>query len=267
MQYGHNLVLIMPLLSDAEQQQINELSYTTETLATGKVGRVSIMGTPTSIAAIVCTLPEPGKAENGAPLWTPAESAWINRSTYHMLSIIRLTWDDQADFFKPQDHGIFSASSFSNDEKPTFFLRAEMIAPKQPVDAQLLATSYAVTSERNLHHIMDLLSESHSTRIPSHYRFLALYKIIELEHPRKTGDFHSSMDEEFGALKIGAKPLRKLLPQLRVKIAHALATGATSPGLDDIDRDAVSTLIPIMQKAIRNDIAERHGLRFEIIPG
>lgn len=267
MEYAHNTVLILPILSVDQQKEIVELSFSHETLANGKIGRISLMGIPTSIAGITCTLPEPGKAADGGPQWTAIESAWINRATNHMLSIIQMGHDKNADYFRLEDHGIFSFSRFSEDEKPIFGMQTELIGEPAHIDAQVLSTSYSVTSERNLHHIMELLSESVAWRIPSHYRFLALYKIIELEHPRRTADFHGSMDQEYATTSGDLRPLRNLLPQIRVKVAHAVASGVATPGLTDADRNAVAKLIPIMQRAIQADIAERYGMRFTVTPG
>lgn len=224
------------------------------------------MGIPTSIAAITCTLPEPNRAADGAPQWSAVESAWINRATSHMLSIIKMGHDKNADFFR-LDHGIFSFSSFSEIERPIFGMHAELIGEPSIIDAQVLIQSYSVTSERNLHYVMELLSEGMAWQIPAHYRFLALYKIIELEHPRRTADFHSSMDQEYVAESGDTGQLRKLLPQIRVKIAHAVASGVSVPGLTDADRTAVVRLIPIMQRAIQADIGQRYGIKFLVTPG
>ncbi len=267
MQYAHNTVLITPLLTISEQKKVRELSFVREVLPNGKTGRVSIMGTPTKIAAITCTVPEPSRAADGGPVFSTQESDWINRTTRHMLTAVQIGHDKDADYFRTQDHGIFSFSTFSENETPTFGLETELIGGDSPIDANGIAMTYSVTSERNLHHVMELLSESMAWRIPAHYRFLALYKIIELEHPHKTADFHSSMDEAYAAVSATPRPLRKLMPQIRVKVAHAVGSGASAPGLTMDESLAVTLLIPIMQSAIHADIAHRYGMQFSFTPG
>lgn len=224
------------------------------------------MGIPTSIAAITCTLPEPGRAAGGAPQWSALESAWINSATGHMLSIIQMGHDKNADYFRLEDHRIFSFSNFSEVEKPNFGMHAEILGEQSIIDAQMLTTSYSVTAERDLQHVMGLLSESMAWRIPAHYRFLALYKIIELEHPRGTPNFHDSMEKEYAAESGDTRKLRNLLPQIRVKVAHAQASGISTPGLTDADRTAVSRLIPIMQRAIQADIEKRYRMKSLVMP-
>jgi hypothetical protein len=124
-----------------------------------------------------------------------------------------------------------------------------------------------------------LLVDSHDYRIPLQYRYLSLYKVLELAF--KTGNkweetklksFLNPYQGSFEQLKIASKPLANYIHELRDRCAH-IHTGSTGRrqlvGVTELNqREAakVAKILPILTDICVAVINERGAGKFVITP-
>ncbi|MBX3571061.1 MAG: hypothetical protein KF694_01790 [Mesorhizobium sp.] len=260
--FAHNIVLISPLPSEEDQLSAKMLLAVPVSLRDGRKMSVSVLGTPNRIAGIGCTLPDIRVTPEKGPCFTTIESGWINRGSDHMLSVLRMTFDPNIDYLRfPQ--GIMSFSYFDEKDTAEFKMRLAFKGSGPQINPSLVESTFRLTANGPLETILALLAEGMSERIPEHYRFLSLYKVIELENPTTSAAFHDRLQPVVNAMGTTSKLARNLLPALRVRVAHALAKGAEAPGLTAQDRDCIHTLIPAMINAIFDDLGPAHGVKIQ----
>lgn len=258
MKYVHRLLPLTPWRSEEEQRRIRLLKSVAVSVADGRTLSVSLLGDDYGVAAIACTLPNVSfSKEAGGASWTAKEGEWINRATKHMLSVVRLVQDPNIDCLK-MGGLVFTIEYEDESPEPAYGMVLSSQQPRKKLNVDACEATFKATTEHES--ICELLAEAISSVVPIHYRFMTLYKIIELEHRGKTADFHSTMDEAFAALGLSTVKLKKLLPMLRAKIAHAIATGSDKPGLTALEQNIVEKLLPVMTDAIMVTIGERYGL-------
>lgn len=261
--YGHHLNFITPIASAAEQLECRNLRKISINLADGREMIVSLLGTDTRVLAIACTIPDISLS-GSVPNFSMQELDWIERARDSMLSVVKLVRNSEASFWRPERKGPLAA--YYADESPDakYEVRIGETTPVRPIDLDSMDTTFRVFLHNALDHVLELLSEGNSPHLPDHYRYLALYKVIELEHPTKTRNFHESIQTDFQLRGMTNKASHKLLPILRTKIAHAIATGSNKPGLTAFEKIMVNELLAKMFDAIIVDLESRYKIKLQV---
>jgi hypothetical protein len=220
---------------------------------------VALVGTRTSVELIrVATLNSDGKL-------TPTQSETIGKLMDHMISVLRITYDQDVARLSWNDQTI-GVGAHDKDGQPNLSIDISDVTPPRPeYDFENVARVFAGSTK--IRHLMKLLSDTQLLSLPLQYRYLSLYKIFELEF--KFGGKWNGLDallapyqEQYGALKISDRALRNIIHELRDKCAH-IKTGSNDDlgivGLDHADTKIVSALMPLLINIIANYISEKHA--------
>lgn len=188
----------------------------------------------------------------------------------HMLSVLRVTYN--------QDVSI-SPYNFWNfryqNEPPDLNIGFNMfLNPDFQVNSENIRSVYINTfSVRN--HIR-LFSDAQDKRIPLQYRYLSLYKLIELEFKQKGQwreeftKFLEKFEDDFTKLGLTKKKLNNYIHDIRDRCAH-IKSAKEVIGVTELSREAaieVSTFLPFLTNICATMLNEKYKDRgFSFIGG
>lgn len=189
----------------------------------------------------------------------------------HALSVLRVTYDHDVSLFP------FHWWSFAEEGKE---YRASILMKEQPERAfGIYANNIrnVFVSTFPLRHHMALISDSQDNRVPLQYRYLSLYKILELEFKTlgkwKRGPlnaFLSRFENEFQKVYGDKLKLRKYIHFLRDKCAH-VRTGKDVIGVTQLsnkDVEEVNSFLPFMVNLCTQLLNEKYNtMGFSIMKG
>lgn len=168
----------------------------------------------------------------------------------HMLSVLKVTYDNEISLFRPV--WVFR----DENELPALKLNiTEKINPNFEVNYKNIKSTYCATFK--IRHQLRLLSDGQDDRIPLQFRFLSLYKLLELEFKTKghfkkdeLPKFLSKFEEEFKNLKLSNRKLEKYIHEIRDKCAHIKDSKETF-GVTHLDQKSamdVEIFLPLFLK-------------------
>ena len=146
------------------------------TRGTAPTREAAILGTPNRVKAFRLAIPD----KEGDTL-DPADLRKFFKYRKLMLDSIRLAYDPSAEFYR-QDDEVFYAYNFTDaGEGPNLGLRiAEELNPDYRVNVEGIRRLFAVPV--SLRPIIHLLADGSDSRLPLQFRFLSLYKIVEMHY-------------------------------------------------------------------------------------
>jgi hypothetical protein len=184
----------------------------------------------------------------------------VQQISNHMLAILRTSYDSQISFFKAQ------AWNFrEEDQKPELNMRMELNRPNVPLSADYIESSF--TSTWSNRYLINLLSEGLNERIPLYYRYLALYRILEMRFKKNSSwdeeIYHliDNFNEKFVELSISNMTLIGYIETTRNRCAHGkyIYKRNDELGITSLDYKALSDLkafFPLMIEIIFKCINE-----------
>jgi hypothetical protein len=140
----------------------------------GRVFDISLLGTDDTIVSIRVTTPllNEDKLSN-------EDKNRITGLVEHMLAVLRLTYDVEADFVRTGNSYITMMSFVGGGQGPRLHIRGigREINPGYKIKVHNIATVFCNTSK--LKEIVRLAADSQHPTLPIQYRYLTLYKIFE----------------------------------------------------------------------------------------
>jgi hypothetical protein len=124
-------------------------------------------------------------------------------------------------------------------------------------------------------HLIKLLADANTPSLPLQYRYLSLYKFLELEFrvARRWVGLHNLLqpyDNDYKALNISTRPLQNLIHEMRDKCAHIKVGGNDSLGiigLDGPDAKIVVELLGLLYQALTDHLnGKSMGCSFAYTP-
>jgi hypothetical protein len=229
--------------------------------------KLSLVGTKRHIELIrVATLDSNGNL-------SAKQGETIGKLVDHTLAILKLTYDVGVDLVRWGANTI-SIGAHDVNGKPNLSVRISEI-----IDAH---AEVAVENIRNVlvasmgqRPLFKLLADAQMPLLPLQYRYLSLYKILELEFrvARRWIGLQKLLApyyNDYKALNIGARPLSKLIHQMRDKCAHIKVGGNDSLGiigLDGPDAKIVTALVGLLLRILSNHLNSKSmGLTFVHTP-
>jgi len=206
-----------------------------------------------------CRIKVPNMKENKI---SEEDAEIINILKEHLLSVLRLTYD--RDVSMP---ALNFWTFLGPTEKMGLSLEVEQFLNKNyQINADNIRNVYVNTFK--IRNQIRLLSDSQDRRIPLQYRFLSLYKILELEFRQKgkweTPDFAEFIARFEPLFKEKCMPRKKLvnyIHELRDKCAHIKSNknvvGVTE--LNPKERAEVDKFLPVFIQICTTLIKEKHG--------
>jgi hypothetical protein len=177
----------------------------------------------------------------------------------HILSVLRLTYDHSVSLF-PRTMWNFVREG----EKPGLHVRInELVNPHSDSQVENARNVFVATFPIRVQ--IKLLSDSQDKRLPLQYRYLSLFKLLEMEFKKKRSwiseydDFIDSFKEEFKSLGIRMKPA-SYIHCLRDRCAH-ITTGKDALGITQLsnkDMVEVNRFLPLMTKICVSAIDKKH---------
>lgn len=177
----------------------------------------------------------------------------------HMLSILRMTYDHELSIF-PKSIWVF----YDEDEYPDWGVNMELVVNK-PLDYDRIKGTFL--QSLNIRKQMKLLSDCQNRWIPMQYRFLSLYKFLELEFKEKGkftnefGEFLNQYEKEFKDLNLSNRLLKNYIHELRDKCAH-IKSNKEIVGVIELDgksQESVQNFLSFMIPICANLMNEKYG--------
>jgi len=177
----------------------------------------------------------------------------------HILSVLRLTYDHNVSLF-PRPMWNFRKLG----QTPSFHVKIdEMINPNFDLHVENIRNVFATTFPIRVQ--IKLFSDSQDKRLPLQYRYLSLYKLLELEFKKRgkwTNEFQNFInrfEDDFKSLGKDKK-LANYVHELRDKCSHIKSKkdilGVTQ--LSNRDMLEVHRFLPLMTKICLNMINEKY---------
>ncbi len=185
----------------------------------------------------------------------------------HLLSVLRVTYDQELQFFRRP------MWTFVDEGNPRYVhLKMEWRSVKTPLNAETTKNFLLATSPFSEE--LRLFVDGVDQYIPLQYRYLSLYKLLELHFKKSDGwrakelaNCFQPFADDFRELGVTGKPL-KHIHQLRDKCAH-IKVGKKNErfGVTHLRRDEaaqVEKILPILANICSQIIQERSGGSFAI---
>lgn len=188
----------------------------------------------------------------------------------HMLSVLRVTYDEDVSI-TTHYFWIFR----DQNEPPVLNIKFDLsLNPDFQVNGENIRSTYINTFSVRNH--LRLFSDAQDKRIPLQYRYLSLYKLIELEFKQKGQwrddftKFLSKFEDDFTKLNLTSKKLDNYIHDLRDRCAH-IKSAKEVVGVTELSRKAaaeVNTFLPLLINICAAMLNEKYKDRgFTIIGG
>ena len=189
----------------------------------------------------------------------------------HVLSVLRITYDHGVSLFPIH---WWSFAEEGKEYRAGISIR-EQIEEAFRINAGNIRNVFVSTFPLRYH--IALISDSQDRRIPLQYRYLSLYKILELEFKKggrwnriRLNEFLSRFEKEFQKLHSEKIELRNYLHSLRDKCAH-VRTGKDIIGVTQLsgkDIEEVTKFLPFMAELCSTLLNEKYKDKgFSIVKG
>jgi hypothetical protein len=228
--------------------------------------KVSVIGTPQRVEMIrVATLDSDGNL-------SAKQSETVSKLVDQMLIVLRLTYDPAADLVRFGDNTI-SLGAHDKDGQPSLGVNITEMMERQrpPVAADNIRNVFIASMPHR--HLFKLLGDAQLSLLPMQYRFLSLYKILELEFrfKRKWQGLQQLLEpyeKEYKAMNVSPRGLVNLLHDMRDRCAHIKVGGDDSlgiVGLDGPDPKIVVAMVPFLLRVIAIHLTTKYtGLTFQL---
>lgn len=243
-----------------DKEQIKPVFIIPATSKTGKQFEVALYSDAQT--AYFCRIKVPNVEENKL---SEEDADFISLLKEHMLSVLRLTYDH--DVSMP---ALYFYRFLGPTERIELGLKVtQFINQDYHINAENIRKVYENTFK--IRNQIRLLSDSQDQRIPLQYRFLSLYKLLELEFKQK-GHWKTEFNEFlvrfellFQEIAVYNKTLVNYVHELRDKCAHVKnnkdVIGVTE--LNPKERAAVEKFLPFFIQICTKLIKEKHdGIDF-----
>ena len=193
----------------------------------------------------------------------------VSRLMDHVLSVVRLTYDVNADWVR---WGANTVSVGAHDDagNPNLGIKfSELSGAKPEIPVENIRN--LIQTGANYRPLIKLLADAQMPLLPLQYRYLSLYKVLELEF--RTARQWSGLKEvlepyqaEFRTMRLSPLSLHNLIHAMRDKCVHIKIGEDDSlgiVGLDGPDAKIVEALIPVLFRVIANYLNGKvMGFRF-----
>ncbi len=213
---GTEVLLTIPLLASEGEQEME----------------VALIGTPQTIRLIRLSTP------NSDGKLSPERIRRIENVTEHMIAVLRLTYDASLDRARNGEDFI-SIGNFSVEGKPSLSVKiTHGLTQGFEVNIDLIKNFFGAS--RGLRRLLTLVTDAGHPMIPMPFRYLSLYKVLELElrdHGTWRGltELLAAYEDEFKALAISNKKLVNFVHHFRDRCAHIKTGGADLIGLTGLE--------------------------------
>lgn len=216
--------------------------------------KIAIVGRPSHPIMVRTELVGAAKEGfNEAQAWAEA------RLVDHLLSVYRLTMDQQIEYLWLGQGRIWLDTEGDQDEaKPRFSASISTISES---DYSREMKSASLLFEKTLGHepLFKLLSDSQQPQLPISYRYLSVYKVLELEFKVAKkwpllGQLLERFQDEYRALNVSNRTLENYIHEVRDLCAHIKLDnspdGRGITGIESAEYPRVEKLFHLLSKIV-----------------
>jgi hypothetical protein len=248
----HHFLLLDPPPAQEYMERATSILHFPVPTTDGRQFIVSLLGLPHVVYCICVTIP------NSDGRLSAEDSARISEINSHMLATLRVTYDHESDVVRLGD-GYLNAARVNEEEFPT---KLRILFRRPPnLDFRVNLENIENTFNRGGHapELIALLGEAGLPSMPLQYKFLALYKVLDLASRGERG-FSSVVrglidkrDCQFQGLGLSDRKFRNFIHEYRDKCAH-IYTGNDRAfgivGLTSADAESVRNVMPLMRETM-----------------
>jgi hypothetical protein len=142
----------------------------------GRILEAAILGTQNTVKAFRLAFPD-----LESETFDIEDRKLFDRFQKLMLDAIRLGYDPCADYFRMGEHVLYTFVFAEAGAPPPLDIRlVQKINPEYRVNTEGIRQLFA--GPKALRPILHLIADSGDVRLPAHFRFLSLYKILEMHY-------------------------------------------------------------------------------------
>jgi hypothetical protein len=220
--------------------------------------RVSAVGTTSAIELVrVETVGSDGNL-------TEQQVQIVSQLADHMLSVLRFTTDQHVEKLW---FGQETISLGSHGDSPSLSVSLSLVPDQNyKLDCANISTVFEHTLE--LMPLFKLLADTQQPILPMPYRYLSVYKVLELEFRsgKKWPGLKALLapyEDEYQKLGLSSRTFENFIHEMRDRCAHIkLGDGSAKfgiTGLSGRDMNAVEKLFPLLKKIIFAHLSEKYS--------
>lgn len=233
-----------------------------------RISEICLLGDNQTIYAIRVTIPS--LPDNTV---SKEEEQKITVLCEHMLGVLRLTYDLEADFIRYGNTYIQMRGFREDRQKPNFQMeiRHEVFSDYK-INLDNVRAGFCQTAK--LRALVRLCADALHGTLPLQYRYLTLYKLFEKDFRKNKqwrksefGKLIGTFEQEFRALNISEMKLFNFIIYLRDRCAHIAVGAEDSPGilgLESGDAELVEAFMPLFWKIARQHINQTYSGVLEV---
>lgn len=182
-----------------------------------------------------------------------------------MLATLRLCYDNATDVIRGGD-GFIDLMNQTNSATPVYqFPILTKIDENHVVDVGNVARVFCQTFTKEIAPLISLLGEGQFPEIPPHYRFLSLYRALEVmfgddKTKALASRFNAEAHQFVGLIRPG-QTVDGAMAELRNRCAHGKSRGSFVPlsGLV-YEEKGIHQIVAIMRRIVADEMTHRYGL-------
>jgi hypothetical protein len=248
MSSSHRLLFLSPPATAAEREHVHSIMQFHVPTTDGRQFTISLLGQAHTVNCICVSIPDSDGNLSEEDLRR------IFKINSRMLATLRLSYDPNANVV-PMDDSFINAVYVSDEEYPT----------KLPIDIYMNINQDFRINVENIERVFrqggqipglfEILVEVVSTSLPTHYRFLALYKVLEIASEGAKGfsptvkQIIDNRNSDFKELHVSNRNFIKFVHEYRNKCAHIYSGGDLTlgiVGLVSAEAENVRKVMPLM---------------------
>ena len=200
----------------------------------------------------------------------PPEGIGVDRSKVlhqgfeHMLATLRLCYDTSTDVIRNGD-GFINLMNQTESPTPLYqFPITPTIDDNYVVDVENVARFFCQTATKAIAPLISLIGEGQFPQIPPHYRFLSLYRALEIVFAGDRKAIASRLNAEShqfaGSIRNG-QTADGALAELRNRCAHGQSRGSFIP-LSGLlyEEKGIHQIVAVMRRIVADEMTKRYGL-------
>jgi hypothetical protein len=200
------------------------------------------------------------------------EERKITELVEHMLGVLRLTYDLEADFIR-HGNSYLQMTHFGDEGQPLNFQFKiwYQVFRDFKVDVGNVGAVFCKTAK--MKEDVRLCTDALHATLPLQYRYLSLYKLFERDfkkakqwREREFKKLLKPFEDEFRALKLTRMELLPFIIDLRNKCAHIVLGQKNNPGILGLaspDAGLVEAFMPLFWKIVAHHLNQKYSGVFE----
>jgi len=243
--------LVLPVLEEfRDNRSIPPLAAIPVKLKDGREWETAILGDQTTIRAVRISIPNVSDEKID-----PEDFRRFLRLRGYLLDCIRLVYDRDAEYLRRGEATFAMWNFLEPDKGPDFAINVtEPLNPDYRVNVDGL--KHLIAAVPNMRPIIHLIADGMNCRLPTQFRFLSYYKIIEMHYRvtpnKKFNEFICFFVPEFQEVYPDVTDVAQLcrrLSKLRDRCAHIkLRTGDLGFSHLQAETDELSTIMPVITR-------------------